>query len=417
MAKSLKNKKNTVSKKKIDESRLRIGLYWLVFLILAVGAVSALLILNSNKQHKGAQQLSSFKAKPFSRIRTLAKPSVAPHGISPANIKLAYGLQSAGSGHGTIAIIDAFDDPAIESDLATFSRQYRLPSCTTKNHCFEKHLCQYTGTANNCVKNNRHIRKVGSSSSWAIEVALDVEWAHAIAPGAKILLVSAKTNSGTDLLNAVDYARSRKDVVAVSMSWGGDEFSGEGLFENHFVSSQGATFFASSGDSGHGVSWPAVSANVVGVGGTTVRLSGGVLSSETAWSGSGGGLSAYIPEPGYQSTYGVANASGKRAVPDVSYAADPAGGLPVYNSVRFGRSRGWFIVGGTSAGAPQWAALRAISPNVTATKLYADAAATDQTKLADIASGSNGSCGVTYCSASIGYDYVTGLGSPRGASF
>src|SRR5207245_1555224 len=134
------------------------------------------------------------------------------------------------------------------------------------------------------------------------EAALDTQWAHAIAPNARILLVEAKSSSGTDLLNAVDYARNRADVVAVSMSWGGGEFSSEAAYDFHFTSSHGVVFFASSGDSGAGAEWPSVSPNVVAVGGTTLSFdSNGNLSWESAWSGSGGGVSAYEPQPGYQS--------------------------------------------------------------------------------------------------------------------
>ncbi len=201
------------------------------------------------------------------------------------------------------------------------------------------------------------------------------------------------------------------------MSWGGDEFSTEGNYESHFLSSFGAVFFASSGDNGHGVSWPAASANVIAVGGTTLHFdSGGNFSSETAWSGSGGGVSSFIAEPGYQKTFSVPNANNKRAIPDVSYNADPNSGYPVYDSISFHGSRGWFKVGGTSAGAPQWAAIRAISRSVTVNQLYIDAAKPSQTFLRDIISGTNGSCGY-FCTAHPSYDYVTGLGSPLGVSY
>ena len=106
-----------------------------------------------------------------------------------------------------------------------------------------------------------------------METSLDVEWAHAIAPSAKILLIEAKTPSGANLMAGVDYARSRSDVVAVSMSWGGAEFSDETSLDSHFTSSGNKiTFFASSGDNGAGASWPAASPNVVAVGGTHINL-------------------------------------------------------------------------------------------------------------------------------------------------
>lgn len=326
--------------------------------------------------------------------------NTSPTGLSPAQIKAVYNLSSSG-GNGTIAIIDAYDDPNVESDLNVFSSQFSLPACTTANGCFEKHLMG---------------PKVRGDSGWGLEESLDTQWAHAIAPGAKILLVVAKSASGSDLLSAVDYARKRSDVLAVSMSWGGNEFSGESSYDSYFISSYGAAFFASSGDSGSGVSWPAVSNNVVGVGGTTLNFAAnGSFVSETAWSGSGGGLSKYESQPGYQAAYGVPRASGKRAVPDVSYNADyQVSGVSVYDSYGY---NGWQVVGGTSAGAPQWAAIRALSNTVSSPNLYTDAASPSYTTyFRDIISGSNGTCGF-YCTATSTYDYVTGLGSPITISF
>jgi subtilase family serine protease len=251
-----------------------------------------------------------------------------------------------------------------------------------------------------------------------LEASLDTQWAHAIAPNAHILLVEAKSASGTDLLNAINYARNRADVVAVSMSWGGSEFSGEQGYDNYFVNNHNTGFFASSGDSGTGVQWPAVSVNVIGVGGTTLNFDTNKnLISETAWSGSGGGRSAYELEPVYQTTYNVLQANGKRAVPDVSYDADPNSGVSVYDSTSYQGQTGWFQVGGTSAGAPQWAGIKSLGTNVTNTNFYQDAATANYlTHLRDITNGVNGACGF-YCTATINYDYVTGLGSPITISY
>ena len=182
-------------------------------------------------------------------------------------------------GSGTIAIIDAYDNPNIASDLATFSTYNNLPSAN-----FQK------------VKMSSFIL---GNTNWGMEEALDVEWAHAIAPQAKILLVEARTASLTDLLSAVNYARNQPDVVAISMSWGGSEFSGQTSYNSYFTSNYGAVFFASSGDSGGVISWPSSSANVISVGGTTLT-NGASGYTESAWSGSGGGVSAYEPAPSYQ---------------------------------------------------------------------------------------------------------------------
>ena len=191
-----------------------------------------------------------------------------------------------------------------------------------------------------------------------------MEWAHAIAPSAKILLVEADTPSGANLMKAVDYARARTDVVSVSMSWGGQEFKGETSLDSHFTSTHGIAFFASSGDSGAGTSWPAASPKVIAVGGTHIRLSSsGTFVSETAWDGSGGGISVYEKEPAYQKTYNISRSHGMRATPDVAYNADPSSGFSVYHA------GGWYVVGGTSAGAPQWAAIAALGANTVSTEL------------------------------------------------
>ncbi len=362
-------------------------------LLLAVGTLVPL--VNANASYRFA----NFKAHPPVHIHGQAGAS--PVGLTPVQIKTVYHLPQTG-GAGTVAIIGAYDDKTIEQDLGVFSKQFGLPDCTTANGCFEKHLMSKT---------------VKSDSGWAMETSLDVEWVHAIAPQAKILLVSATTPSGTNLLNAIDYARGRSDVVSVSMSWGGAEFSDETTLDQHFVSDHGVTFFASSGDNGAGVSWPAVSPNVVGVGGTTLNLSsGGALNSESAWNGSGGGVSAYENEPDFQKNYTIAKAGGKRAVPDVSYNADPASGFAIYKTT--GKSKkGWYTVGGTSAGAPQWAAIKALGNSADNQKFYTDKASTGQAAFfRDIKSGTNGGCGY-YCDARKRYDYVTGLGSPLTMKF
>jgi subtilase family serine protease len=346
-----------------------------------------------------AYRFANFKGKPPIHVRTSG--GKAPSGIAPSVIKKIYNLPSSG-GTGTIAIIDAYDDATAENDLGVFDTAYGLSACTTKNKCFEKHLMA-TSTKTN--------------SDWALETSLDIEWAHAIAPQAKILLIEAKTESGANLLGAIDYATSRKDVVAVSMSWGGDEFSDELSYDSHFASKYGAVFFASSGDDGAGVSWPAVSPSVVGVGGTSLDLAtSGTLISESAWSGSGGGVSAFETQPPYQKSYSVPKANGMRAVPDVSYDADPASGYAVYKTTGSSKN-GWYTVGGTSAGAPQWAAIYALGHSASLVAMYGDKASSSTLKFfRDIASGSNGTCKY-YCDARKRYDYVTGLGSPQTVNF
>lgn len=365
-----------------------------IFLMIIGSSMSLLILTSSPGITEAAYHFSSYKGTP--PIHVLGSTTKSPVGMTPSEIKTIYHLPQTG-GHGTVAIVDAYDDKALEADLAAFDKQFGLPACTSANQCLTQHLMS---------------SKESDNSGWDLETALDVEWAHAIAPSAKILLVEATTQSGTNLLNAVDYAASQKGVVAISMSWGGTEFPEETSLDSHFKSVSDAVFFASSGDSGTGASWPASSPNIIGVGGTHVSVtSKGSFSSETAWSGSGGGVSAYEKEPSYQTTYTIPKAGGMRAIPDVSYDADPSSGFPVYHAGK------WQEVGGTSAGAPQWAAIAALGSGVSLSQLYADKAASNNASyFRDIVSGTNGSCGYL-CAARKHYDYVTGLGSPLTATF
>jgi subtilase family serine protease len=316
--------------------------------------------------------------------------SAYPLGYSPAQIRHAYGFdQSPSTGYGqTIAIVDAYGSPTIQNDLNAFCTRFRLPSQYIQ-------IAYPTG------------RPSLVDQGWALETALDVEWAHAIAPSASILLVVAKSNSFADLLVAVDYASAR--ARQVSMSWGAPEYAGESYYDYHF-NKPGVTFTASAGDNGAGVEWPAASPYVTSVGGTSLTLdSNGAISRETAWAGSGGGVSIYEPNV-YQSVWG----SSSRSVPDVSYDADPSTGVAVYDGAGYAGATGWLQVGGTSAGAPQWAALVALAnsghtPALRPTNglLYA---LNSPSNFLDITLGSNG------YPAGVGYDPVTGLGSPIAAN-
>ncbi|MDB5341499.1 MAG: hypothetical protein JWN70_7118 [Planctomycetaceae bacterium] len=355
--------------------------------------------------------------QPHYEVTDAASPrtSSGPTGLSPAQIRQAYGFNSitfangtiAGDGTGTtIAIVDAYDDPNIASDLHQFDLQFGLP-----DPVFTK-VNQTGGTT---------LPK--ADVGWAGEIALDVEWAHAVAPGAKILLVEAKSSSLSDLMAAVDYARHASGVVAVSMSWGSSEFSGETSYDSYFTTPAGhpgVTFFVSSGDDGAPAEYPASSPNVVSVGGTTLNVSSnGSYLSESGWSGSGGGPSKYESQPSYQKGV-VTQSTTARTGPDVAYDADPNTGVSVYDSYGNSSSAPWSQYGGTSAAAPQWAGLIAIADQgralaglgsldgITQTlpKLYTLPAA----DFHDVTSGS--STGTTRYNAQAGYDLVTGRGSP-----
>ncbi len=330
----------------------------------------------------------------------------SPSGYTPTQIRQAYGFNqvtfgtTTGNGAGqTIAIVDAYNDPNIASDLTKFDNQFGLAAPPSFK------VVSQSGNP---------FQLPATDSGWGLEISLDVEWAHAIAPGANILLVEANSSSLSDLLSAVNYAKQQAGVATVSMSWGTSEFSGETAYDSAFTTSaghSGVTFVASSGDSGSPAGWPAISPNVLSVGGTTLNLSGSNYSSETAWSGSTGGTSAFESEPSYQT--GV-QSTGRRTNPDVAYDASPNTGVAVYDSLATGGQSGWFQVGGTSAGAPQWAALIAVADQGRALKGLPALAGAQSTLYTlpsadfhDVTSGSNGGY-----RAGVGYDEVTGLGSP-----
>src|SRR5262249_5577271 len=278
----------------------------------------------------------------------------SPTGTTLPQIRHAYRVDQIsfnnrtlpGDGRGpTNPIVDAFDDSRIANDLHQFDLQFGLP-----DPVFTK------------VNQNGGTVLPAADAGWASEIALDVEWAHAIAPRANILLVEANDNSYTNLFAAVSYAASRPGVVAVSMSFGGGEFFGETSYDSVFQTPSGhagVIFVASSGASGAPVSYPAGSPNVLAVGGTTLNLdASGNIISESGWSGSGGGISSMEAKPSYQ-TGVVTQTSTQRANPDVAYDADPNTGFPVYDSYNNGTAAPWSQFGGTSAAAPQWAALLA----------------------------------------------------------
>nr|AFK79156.1 peptidase S8/S53 [uncultured bacterium F25-01] len=360
--------------------------------------------------------LSATSIPHYRRLNNFA--TTTPTGYSPQRIRHAYGIdQIANHGGGQIvAIVDAFDDPNIAADLGVFNTQFSLTQMNgTPGHA----ACTVAAGPHPCFEKQFSNGLPPTDTGWASEIALDVEWSHVIAPAADILLVEAKSNSNADLYAAVDVA-SASGAHVVSMSWGGREPFNASSTDVHFRKS-GVTFFASSGDSGNGASYPATSPNVVSVGGTSLKLdaSSNVVA-ETAWSGSGGGISARETEPGYQTSFGITTSTGKRPFPDVSYNANPASGVPVYDSFGVG---GWGQFGGTSAGSPQWAAIVALvdqiraagplSSNslVSSAEYSAAVGANYALNYRDIVAGTNGSCGAV-CSTNVGYDFVTGLGSP-----
>jgi hypothetical protein len=273
------------------------------------------------------------------------------------------------------------------------------------------------------------LTQVGQSSSsplpandagWALEISNDVEWAHSIAPGAKIILVETNDNTLGNLLTGVQYAATLANVVA--MSWGGPEFSGEQTQDSTYFTAPKVTYVAATGDVGGTTQWPATSPDVLAVGGTTLRLkTTNAWKSETGWNGSGGGISAYESQPSYQTGI-VTQSSTKRTIPDVAYDANTKTGFIMYDSYPYNGYSGGYIFGGTSAGTPQIAAMVAIANRGRSSKLDTTQVLTTLYQVAggssyasdfhDITSGTAGTF-----SAGTGYDLVTGLGSPIGKPF
>jgi len=249
---------------------------------------------------------------------------------------------------------------------------------------------------------------------WELEESLDVQWAHAMAPFAKLYLVEADSNSFYDLLTAEFVAASlvsNDGGGVVSNSWGGSEFNGETAYDL-FFSYPGVVYFASTGD-GPGVIWPSVSPNVVAVGGTTLSRdpNTGSYFFESAWNSTGGGLSQYEPIPSYQK--GVVKVVGtQRGVPDVAAEADPHSGLWVWDS----GNGGWYIVGGTSASSPVWAGIvSAAGSNLGSTNAQLTTIYRNRTNKADYTDIKSGVCGPWNGYLTLnGYDLCTGVGSPLG---
>jgi len=307
-----------------------------------------------------------WEARPDIKVFKYGSPE--PVGLNPEQARKVYDFPARG-GSGTIAIVGAFGVPNIEKDINIFSSEYGLSECTLLSGCLEVQ----GGTTR-------------IDPNWALTITGAAEWAHVVAPDAKLLIVISPTNKLSDLLGSVNYARNRQDVVAVSLSWGVKEFAEESSYNHHFKSQTGAVFFGQLGESG--THWPAVSPYVISVGGTTLHWrDNGVFDKETAWSHSEGGVSKYEPEPSYQRRYGVPNAGGKRVVPDVAINADPASGYSVYLSTPYRGQKGWLQVGGTGMGPALWAGLYSHNFLYGHESLYVS-----KIELRDITRGSNKNC-------------------------
>jgi subtilase family serine protease len=327
----------------------------------------------------------------------------APKGYGPAQFRGAYGLPATASTAQTIAIVDAYDDPNIASDLNAYSSKFGLPQCNTSNPCFQK--VNQSGNAGPYPQGN---------SGWALEIALDVEVAHAVCPNCKILLVEASSSSLANLAASVNTA-AKLGANEISNSYGGSEYSSE--VNDSAYNHPGIAVTVASGDNGYGsFGFPAASPNVIAVGGTTLTLgAGNTYGSESAWSGAGSGCSLYVTAPAWQSF--LSACAGKRGTADVAADAAPSTGAAVYDTVRYQGRSGWFQVGGTSLSSPLVAAVYALAGGLpaetsAASGLYGHIG--DSTVLHDVTSGSNGSCSTVMCKGAVGYDGPTGVGTPKG---
>jgi len=348
---------------------------------------------------------------------------------TPASLACLYGLVAvttgcnpatlttvATGGSKAIAIVDAYDYPTALADLTAYSKQFGLPAPTSATFTVAYEKTAKPSPDPNCAY-------YGGWDCWATESALDIEMAHAAAPAAHIYLVEANSTSFADLFAAVTKAIALVQAAGggeVSMSWGGGEFSTEAKSDSTFT---GATvvFFAASGDS-EGTIYPAVSPNVVAVGGTTISRNPSNLNfeGELAWEDTGGGYSVYEPRPSFQSSISTL-VGAYRGVPDVAAVGNPRTGVWVYNSYENtsgGTLYAWNIIGGTSVASPLWAGIVnhaghfSASTSAEQTLIYTNAkTATD---FRDI---TYGTCGYYEgWSAASGWDPCSGNGAPLGAT-
>jgi subtilase family serine protease len=398
----------------------------------------------ARREHRHGHRMLDLTS-PDGAITPMAATS-AVSTYSPAQIRAAYGLsalpaagasltaaQAAQLGAGqTIYIVDAQHNPNVTAELAAFNQKFGLPTCTTQAIAPTAAMPLAAPPLSGCQLSIVYNTAAGGmtsvvptyNSGWATEISLDVQWAHATAPLARIVLIEAADASINSLLGGVKLANAM-GPGAVSMSFGALEGSWTSSVDAAFTGNN-MTYLAATGDSGAAVSWPAVSTKVVAVGGTSLTYTGTGVRSETVWSGTGGGASLYTLKPSYQTSAvpGMGTFSG-RAVADVAFNADPSTGQYVAVMAPGSTAVSWISAGGTSISTPQWAGLIAIANATRALSakaalgsphavLYGQIAAVPGTyasAFADITKGLNGACAI--CVSAVGYDTPSGLGTPN----
>jgi Putative Ig domain len=342
------------------------------------------------------------------QARRAASPDAAPvgDGYGPSSLQSAYKLPSSTAGAGqTVAIVDAYDDPAAASDLAAYRTAWGLPACGSG--CFSK--VNQNGQAS-------PLPAASGSTGWATEESLDIDMVSAICPLCHIILVEASGPTTANLGTAVNSAVSL-GAKFVSNSYGGGESSADPTFDTQYYKHAGVAVTASAGDDGYGVSYPAASQYVTAVGGTSLTAASNARGwTESVWGSSGGGegtgsgCSADDAKPSWQKDTGCA----RRTDNDVAAVADPNTGVAVYDTYDAG---GWLQVGGTSASSPIVAATFALAGAPAAGSYPSSYLYQHASSLFDVTSGANGSCTTAYlCHGATGYDGPTGLGTPDGVA-
>jgi MYXO-CTERM domain-containing protein len=338
----------------------------------------------------------------LAKVRTDAhgnavKLALPKGGYVPTDLQSAYKLPTTGGAGKTVAVIEAFHYLNAEADLQTYRTKYGLPTCTSANGCFRQ-------VASDGTTNFAQQDPGGCDNGWPGEAALDVQMVSATCPDCKILIVESPTDQ-TSFAAAVNTAVTL-GAVAISNSYGSTE-NRKVLQEESTYTRVGVLITASAGDAGYGVSYPATSAGVVAVGGTSLTSSTSTRGwAESAWSDGGSGCSSEIAKPSWQTDASCA----KRMDADVAAIGDPNTGVAVYCSDASGG--GWFIVGGTSASSPIIAGAFTLL-GVSTSPSYAWE---NSQKFFDVTTGKNGTCSPAYfCTAGVGYDGPTGWGSPNGA--
>jgi hypothetical protein len=373
-----------------------------------------------------AQLQASAKRQNAEAIRgarpAVTNPNPEPGFLTPEALHAAYALpnETAASSLQTVAVVDAFDDPSAEADLGVYDEQFGLPACTSANGCFRK--VNESGNASPLP------RKQGE---WAGEISIDVQIARAVCQSCKILLVEASSEEFSDLGAAVN-AAAKAGASEISNSYGGAEEHGYTSLATSYFDHPGVVLAASSGDCGYfnkacpgeptGANFPADSAGVVAVGGTSLQESAGAWSS-TVWNEGGSGCSKVFSAAPWQSAaagFAAAGCGSGRSVADVAAIGDPETGVDVYDSTPEGNGNptGWGVWGGTSVAAPIVAGEFGLAGGAHGVEYPAETLYPylgDASVLYDVVSGNNGTCsGTTACKAAAGYDGPTGVGSPLG---